>query len=867
MHMKTKLNRLFFSLLFFCTCMSVQARHIAGGEMSYTYLGPGTNANSLKYRITLKLYRECQSTGAELDPTAYITVFEKPSGAVVLDLAVNIDHIQVLQLINPGPCIDNAPIVCYQVGYYFKEIELPNSASGFDISYQRCCRIENISNIVNSSKTGATYTATIPGLDKEATAPMNSSPVFNTNDTVVICEGNYFTYNFSAVDPDGDSLLYQFIQAFDGANEQQPQPTSAAPPPYNGIPYSFGFGFLKPLGNQVFINPRTGLVSGVAPPAGIYVMTVAVTEKRNGKIINVHRKDIHIKIAACTIAAATLRPYYITCDGFTLTFQNLSTSQIIKTYDWDFGIPGATSTDERPTFTFPDTGVYKVRLITNRGQDCSDTAFTQARVFPGFIPDFIVQDGCKSVPIQFKDNTSTKFGVVDSWQWSFGHPDFNPDGSDIQNPIYAYPDLGSYNVQLIVTNSKGCTDTVEKTVNILNKPGLLVTNDTLICSIDTLQLHAIGSGDFTWSPNIAISATNIADPLVSPDQPTKYYVTLTSAPGCINSDSVFVNVKTYVTLNAGLDTTICLTDTIKLRPVSDALSYAWTPSASLSDPSIKNPVAKPTADITYTVTANIGKCQATDQITIRTVPYPIPVVSNDTSICFGGTAILHASGGVSYRWFPSSGLEDNSIPNPTASPAVTTKYLVAVTDVLGCPKPGYDSVLVNVIPPIRAFAGNDTAIVVGQPLQFNATGGSVYSWSPSTGLNRTDIPDPVAILGNNITYVVNVGTPVGCNAFDTVNVRVFQTEPDIFIPTAFTPNGDNLNDKLTPIPVGVTAIDYFRVYDRWGNLVFSTTEIGKGWDGTVNGRAQVNATFAWYVKGTDYTGKIIFKKGLSTLIR
>lgn len=381
MRKDTPVHRLLLIILGLSLGLSVQARHIAGGEMSYTYLGPG-NDGKLKYLITLRLYRDCQSTGAQLDEVAYISIFDRPSGATVLSLQVARNRVETLQLSTPGPCIDNAPIVCYQVGIYMKEVQLAPSKMGYDISYQRCCRIEDISNIVASERTGATYTATIPGTDDELSAPQNSSPRYNTSDTVIICENNYFVYDFSAFDDDGDNLTYEFDQPFDGAGTQQPQPTQPLPPPYDGLPYSFGYNFFKPMGDQVFINPQTGMISGIAPAAGIYVVTVTVTERRNGKIINGHRKDLHIKVAPCTIAAATLRPSYITCDGFTMTFQNLSSSPLIKTFDWDFGVNGATSTEERPTFTYPDTGVYKLRLITNKNQDCSDTAYSVVKVFP-----------------------------------------------------------------------------------------------------------------------------------------------------------------------------------------------------------------------------------------------------------------------------------------------------------------------------------------------------------------------------------------------------------------------------------------------------------------------------------------------------
>lgn len=849
---------------------AAEARHIAGGELSYEYLGPGSGTN-LRYRITMKLYRDCFAPpgSAPLDGNAAISIY--PIGSTTIyrtDLVIR-DRIIVVSLTSPGPCIDNAPQVCYEIGYYIEEVELPVSANGYTVSYQRCCRIGGITNIVNSINSGATYTATIPGTGVLPTAPRNSSPVFNTSDTVIICENNAFFYNFSATDVEGDQLEYVFDEAYNYANQNNAMPSEALPPPYNPIPYNFPFNAQQPMGSGVTINSSTGMISGIAPGAGIYCLTVAVIETRNGVVINRHRKDLHIKVASCTIAAADLQPEYISCDGFTLTFQNRNISPLIKTYFWDFGVPGNADTSnlERPTFLFTDTGQYKITLITNKGLDCSDTAFSVAKVFPGFFPEYFVPDGCKNVPIQFVDQTTTNYGVVDYWKWTFGNPQINPDTSRLQHPTYAYPNIGTYQVQLIVGNSKGCLDTLDKVANILNKPTLLVTNDTLICNIDTLQLIAFGVGTFTWSPNYMISDVNIPNPLVSPDIPTKYYVTLNSAPGCVNTDSVFVNVKTFVTLNAGPDSTICLTDTIRLNPTSDGLSYRWAPAATLNNANIKSPQARPAGNTIYTVTANIGKCQATDQVSISTIPYPTVTTSPDTVICFGDRAQIFATGGISYRWSPANGLNDNNVQNPIASPTSTTVYRVAVTDNRGCPKPSFDSVLVRVIPPVPAFAGNDTAIVVGQPLQLNASGGNGYRWTPATGLSNPNIRNPVANLTEDFQYAVRVNTPEGCFAIDTIRIRVFNTAPDIFVPTAFTPNNDKTNDFLIPIPAGISTFDYFRVYNRYGELVFSTKQPGKGWDGKINGKEQGTASFAWYVRGTDYTGKVIFKKGTSTLIR
>lgn len=863
--MKRKIS---LTLLFLFTLIIAEAKHIAGGEMSYKYLGPGTGTN-LRYQITLKLYRDCfaPDNAAQLDDAAAITIFE--NGREITTLTVKMAKMDVVSLSNPGPCIDNPPQVCYQIGYYYQDVELPISAVGYTIAYQRCCRIDNIANIVGSVNAGSTYMATIPGTNILVDAPVNSSPVFNTMDTVLICENNPFMYNFSATDIDGDQLEYTFQDAYGGASTSSPRPASATAPPYSSLLYNFNFSATAPMGKTVSINANSGWVSGVAPTAGIYVITVVVIERRRGVIINLHRKDLHLKVAACSIAKANLNPQYITCNGFELTFQNLNVSNLIKSYFWDFGIPGNTDTTsiDRPTFKFPDTGQFKVMLITNRGQECSDTAFTVAKIYPGFFPNFTADNSCKNAPMQFYDKSTTNYGTVNSWKWFFGYPNINPDTSRLQNPKYSYPQLNTYNVQLIVGNSKGCIDTIENQVTVLDKPTLRVSNDTLICNIDTLQLHANGNGTFTWTPNYMINNTNIPDPLVSPDIPTMYYITLTSAPGCSNIDSVFVDVKQFVSVFAGNDTSICLTDSVRFNPVTDATSFIWTPSAGLNSSTIKRPSVKPNGTTTYTLIANIGKCQASDSITVFTFPYPKTNINKDTTLCFGDATQLAAFGGTQYLWMPAAGLNNNRIANPIATPKYTTKYKVAVFDPGGCPKPAYDSVLIRVIPKILAFAGRDTAIVINQPLQLNASGGTIYQWLPSLGLSDPNINNPIATLSSDYTYYLRVSSIEGCAALDTINIHVFQTNTDIFVPTAFTPNNDKLNDFLVPLPVGIEQFDFFKVYNRFGQLVFSTTEVGKGWDGKIEGKEQSTATFVWYVQGTDYTGKKIFKKGTSTLIK
>ena len=191
-------------------------------------------------------------------------------------------------------------------------------------------------------------------------------------------------------------------------------------------------------------------------------------------------------------------------------------------------------------------------------------------------------------------------------------------------------------------------------------------------------------------------------------------------------------------------------------------------------------------------------------------------------------------------------------------------------DTLGCIKPYRDTVVVKVISPIKPFAGNDTVIVANQPLQLNATGGTVFEWSPPTGMSNPLVFNPIVTLGaetNSIRFVVKISAPEGCSALDDVWVKVFKTGPDLFIPSAFTPNKDGKNDILRPVAAGMKALNFFRVYNRWGQLLFSTNELGKGWNGKFKGADQPNGTYVYMAEATNYLDKKVLKKGTVVLIR
>jgi gliding motility-associated-like protein len=863
------------------TVTTAEAAHITGGEMIYDYLGPGSAPNTKQYRITLYLFRDQNCTGCAAMPgNVFIGVFNNDNGQQVSGTPgphwdVPKSNEGPVSILPFPPCMTNPPVLNYNVAIYTFVVQLADNFEGYTASYQTCCRVNPLVNVFNSSGgggTGTTYACTIPG-DNQLFGEADNSPRFFAGISV-ICKDKPFEINFSATDPDiEDSLVYEFCEAFNGGAASSSANINPASPPYGSVGYINGYSFFEPLGPSATINPQTGIITGIAPPLGKYVVCVCVKSYRNGRLLTSHRKDFIINVSDCDFAGADLEPSYTTCDGFTLTFTNLNTSPLNLTFNWDFGVPGVTSDTSslpNPTFTYTDTGVYVVKLVINRGQACADSTTTLARVFPGFFPGFLHVGACYTSPIQFFDTTFTQYGVTNSWFWDFGDVTSFDDTSRLKNPTYTYPSPGPKTITLKVSSSKGCSKIYTKDILLIDKPIItLPFRDTLICSIDTLMLRSgTTGGSVNWTPNYNIINANTLTPLVHP-QVTTWYKIDVNDQGCKNSDSIKVNVKDFVTVSVMPDTAICITDSIKIRVNSDGVSHLWSNASTLNNPTLKEPTARPiTVPITYVVTANIGKCQTRDSIIINGSPYPFVNAGPDTVICYGDVVQLNGIvGGSSFFWTPVNGLINANTLTPVARPVRTTMYTLTTTGFQLCPKPARDTLIVTVIPLIRAFAGNDTSIVSGQPLQLFATGSTNYEWSPSTGLNDAFIQNPIAVLNENQTYVVRVSSDNGCFAYDTINVTVFKTAPDIFVPTAFTPNGDGVNDILVPVPVGLKGYDFFEVYSRWGQRVFTTTQIGKGWNGSINGRPQDSDTFVWIVQGTDFTGKRIYKKGTVVLIR
>jgi gliding motility-associated-like protein len=301
--------------------------------------------------------------------------------------------------------------------------------------------------------------------------------------------------------------------------------------------------------------------------------------------------------------------------------------------------------------------------------------------------------------------------------------------------------------------------------------------------------------------------------------------------------------------------------------------YSWSPPAGLSDPNISNPRAGPGSTTSYelTVRSTGGGCVNKDTVvvTASVVDSTLQLLGKATyCITTGDSAVLRVQPADSIQWYKNF----NAIPGAGGTrfrPTESGNYYAVVFSDEGCsistrteqitlesPRPGIN------YPPEYAVKEN--------PLQLTARGfGAVYLWRPPIYLSDIDIINPEfnsPLADEEFLYTVQITTASGCVTTDTQIVKTIK-EVKVYVPTAFTPNHDGLNDVLLPISFGIKEIRYFRIYNRWGQLVYDIKTNSRGWNGNIGATPQPTGSFVWIFQGIGLDKKIYTRKGTVTLIR
>lgn len=566
----------------------VRAGHIVGGDVTSRCLGSG------RFEITMKIYRDCNCTGcAGFDPNASIGVYRcgnaidcRSLGQSGTFASFSVTLGTTTSIPTPDyPCLI-PPNVCVEEGVYRFTVFLPPSNENYYIVYQRCCRNETITNIVNPRIVGATFFAEITAA---SLAACNNSPVFREFPPTVICSNFPLEYDHSAVDADGDSLVYRFCAPLNGGGllggPDAPMgdpfvcngiiPNPGCPPPYNAVTFQSGFSPTNPLGGNpvITIDPATGLISGTPTILGQFVVGVCVDEYRNGQLMGTLRRDFQFNTASCDPnvfadiesdrVIGDQRYSVISCGSNTLTINNRSgVEQFIRQYSWTFpdATPSVLST-RNATITFPDTGTYLGKLIINPGLSCADSADIVVSIYPAIDADFEFDyDTCVAEAVQFTDLSTSGSGQITRWDWDMD----NGVRKQVRSHNEFFPDPGVYDVQLKVQDINGCRDSITKKINYFPVPETVIVEpdkDVACTPAGILFLNLSApideSYDITWDFGDGNTGKGIS--------PTHVYET----PGVYT-------VSVWIVSPIGCRTSATFPNAINVIP-SPRADFSWTP--------------------------------------------------------------------------------------------------------------------------------------------------------------------------------------------------------------------------------------------------------------------------------------------------
>lgn len=543
------------------------------------------------------------------------------------------------------------------------------------------------------------------------------------------------------------------------------------------------------------------------------------------------------------------------------------------TYEWYLNgtqITGSFADTLRAT----SAGTYSVVAIDDNGcrsQPSSPFSLTMVNR-----PDasFTYSGGCLGSPTTFKGPVdSSGNGLIYFWAFPTGA---TPVSSD---PVIMFPKAGAYNVFLSVT-SQACpslTDTKLELVFINPKPeaSFSVSNTRQCLSSNNFLFTPLSSTNinYTWKFGDGTSSNTM--------NPSHQFTTVGVYPVqlvCANSSGCKDSSTQFVTITA--DPIVSLTSAVNyicegssaLLSASGGSTYEWALNGIALPASNTNSISATSAG-SYSVVAidSYGcKSQASSPVNLSLIQKPVADFSCNTT-CVGMLVnLVNTSSGsvpVSYKWDFGNGTSSTAQQPAIAfnSPG-NYNIQLTVTPNTCSNLQAVKSLTLKIDSPVPGITYPPKDAVENTPLQLSARNfGSEYNWSPATYLNSSSSLNPVYTGTQETVYKITIKTNAGCITVDTQLVRISR-DLDIKVPTAFTPNGDGLNDNIFPFLLGV-RLRMFRIINRWGVVVFESVKDLPGWDGRYRGVPQPMDGYVWEAEAADSKGLIVRRKGTLTLIR
>jgi gliding motility-associated-like protein len=433
------------------------------------------------------------------------------------------------------------------------------------------------------------------------------------------------------------------------------------------------------------------------------------------------------------------------------------------------------------------------------------------------------------------------------YQWS---PAAFLSNATIANPIATVTQSTLFTC--IISDSCGI-DTVQVQVTV-SGGNVIASADTSICLGNSVPLFVQGVLNATWSPPSFLDNPNSLTPISTPLNTITYQITGQTIDGCSLNESVTIQVFFNPPIPVIPDTLKYCAGGSGTVTVSGATSYAWSPPTAIT------PLTGPTVTISA-VTEGYYYCDFTnvcgtvrDSIFISLVD-PSIFAGDDTIVCPGEVAYMHAWGGVSYVWYPAvTALTANGSEVSVIAPNAST-YKVIGSDQFGCIDSAY--VVIDLFPKPFIQTNPDVYAIFGEPvpLSANSTTTGSYVWSPAEYLSCVVCDNPIAQPDRNFVYTVSYTDENGCSASDQVHIYY---EPLIYVPNTFTPNGDNINEDF--FALGVNIDDFtIDIFNRWGELIYTGDKLSKFWDGTYKGQNCQDGVYTWKIRYTEFQTDIVYE--------
>lgn len=579
------------------------------------------------------------------------------------------------------------------------------------------------------------------------------------------------------------------------------------------------------------------------------------------------------------------------CVGNTISFTDVSTVSVgtINKWYWNFDDAGITSTLQNPVHSYSTYGIKNIRLAVQSAEGClSDTLELPRRIYALPLADFSFTDSlCLGSAYTFNATASAPDGFpVTQWQWLVDG-NMIPGNAPVLNHNFTTPGNHTVSLSTGTINTAACMSTpIVKNVFVAAKPQAAMQpvsgcQNTLLpvqdasSSPDGLPITAwwwsLDNGQYSTqqNPTVSYSASGI------------YTIkqVVWNSKGC-PSDTTIAYIKVYAapSVDFVFSAPQCQSSQISFTDVSVAdtsiTQWNWIYQGNVFS-TAQHPIHSFAAGTSHTVGLQVTDAAGCTSDTLqhsflmKTNPMAAMQFSdacNNELVLFTAQESGSSIGLQQYFWDfgDGSGWQE---ANPaqhiyTANGQYLVRMVAYSTE--GCTT---DTLSRNItIYGTNAHAGADVIAASNEPVQLQASGGISYQWSPPAGLSATNISNPVATNNTDRTYYLRAFTPEGCESFDTLHIKIYKG-PDIYVPTAFTPNGDGRNDVLKPFAVGISSFHYFAIYNRYGEPIFKSAVPTQGWDGTLRGKAQPGGTYVWMVSGVDFNGNKIVKKGTAILIR